>query len=313
MRHEDAAAVCEVHSVTFLAQARKVRGEQARPLRRTQASVLVSLEKDPAGCFVAEEAGSVIGCIMSRTWGSVGWFGTYAVLPEYQGQAVGKRLLAASLDYLRQDGDRVIGLETMPESPYNLGLYLKLGFETRFLTLLLGKPLSDQAARAVELPRWSEADIETRERWLADLRQASGEICAGLDYSKEIQAAARHSLGKTLLLTDQGKAVGCSLVNLVGPWEGRGPDWAQVGALMLHPGHTGEGAFGALLEASEALARAGGRETLLLSVNGRHNWALERLLGWGYRVRGAMVRMVLRGTDEGPAVDGYVNLSRWMG
>jgi len=28
-----------------------------------------------------------IGFIFSRTWGGVGWFGTFAVLPEYQGTA----------------------------------------------------------------------------------------------------------------------------------------------------------------------------------------------------------------------------------
>lgn len=313
MRHEDAAAVCEVHSVTFLAQARKVRGEQARPLRRTQASVLVSLEKDPAGCFVAEEAGSVIGCIMSRTWGSVGWFGTYAVLPEYQGQAVGKRLLAASLDYLRQDGDRVIGLETMPESPYNLGLYLKLGFQVRHLTLFLSKSLEQPPEGAVHLPRWSETDPATQERWLAELREASDRIHPGLDYSKEIVVTAQYDQGETVVLTEDGRAVGMAVVWLTSGRQGQEAAYGNTQVLALDPVHTDVDRFRALLTGAESMVRAHGLEEIIVPVNGRHTWALGQLLRWDYRVIRAMLRMVLAGTDSEPTLDHHVNLVRWAG
>jgi ribosomal protein S18 acetylase RimI-like enzyme len=96
-------------------------------------NVLTLRENDPEGCFVAEEEGRVVGLVFSRTWGGVGWFGTFAVLLKYQGRGIGKRLIAASLDYLRQDPGRVrvIGLETMPESPYSPGLYLRRGLQAR--------------------------------------------------------------------------------------------------------------------------------------------------------------------------------------
>lgn len=313
MREEDTDAVRQVDALAFGAWWRQLRGEPAELPRRTRTNVLALREKDPEGCFVAEEEGRVVGLIFSRTWGGVGWFGTFAVLPEYQGRGIGKRLIGASLDYLCQDPSRVIGLETMPESPYNLGLYLRRGFQVRLPTLLLGKTLESSAGDDVDLPRWSSADAGTRERWLDDLREATGRIHPALDYTKEIASTARHGLGETLVLTDGGRAVGLSTVWLVSSREGWGEELAGVQILALRPAHTNEETFRVLLDATEALARAHGKQKLTLPVNGRHAWALERLLRWGYRVERAMVRLVLNRTDAGPSVDNCVNLSRWAG
>jgi len=96
MGERDAAAVRQVDALAFWAWAKEVKGERASMFRRTLTNILICREKDPEGCFVAEREGQVIGFIFSRTWGGVGWFGTFAILPEYQGQGIGKRLMAAS-------------------------------------------------------------------------------------------------------------------------------------------------------------------------------------------------------------------------
>ncbi len=313
MREEDTDAVRQVDALAFGAWWRQLGGEPTELPQRTRTNVLALREKDPEGCFVAEEDDRVVGLIFSRTWGGVGWFGTFAVLPKYQGRGVGKRLIGASLEYLRRDKDRMIGLETMPESPYNLGLYLRRGFQVRLSTLLLGKTLESSAGGDVDLPRWSSAGAGTRKRWLDDLRKATGRIYPRLDYAKEITSTAQHGLGETLMLTDGGRAVGISTVWLVSSREGWGEELAGIQILALHPAHTNEETFRVLLDATEALARAHGKQKLTLPVNGRHAWALERLLEWGYRVERAMVRLVLEGTDVGPSADGCVNLSRWAG
>ena len=179
MRKEDADTVRQVDSIAFGAWARQVRAESAPSYQRTRANVLACQERDPEGCFVAEEESQVVGFIFSRTWGSVGWFGTFAVLPEYQGRGIGQRLIAASLDYLRHEAGRVIGLETMPESAYNLGLYLKLAFRATFPTLSLVKALDRAAVEDAGLPRWSAVGTGLRARWLDDLREATGQILPG--------------------------------------------------------------------------------------------------------------------------------------
>jgi ribosomal protein S18 acetylase RimI-like enzyme len=313
MRDEDADAVREVDAVAFWTWERQVRGEAAQLQRRTRTNVLACREKDPEGCFVADDGQRVVGFIFSRTWGGVGWFGTFAVLPECQGQGIGQQLIAASLEYLRQDPGRVIGLETMPGSPYNLGLYLRQGFQARFPTLLLSKNLEQRTLDGVDLPRWSMASAGTQERWLADLREATGQIQARLDYSKEITSNARHGLGETLVLTDGSRAIGMSVVGLVSGCENRGAERASVKALALHPDHTQDDTLCTILDGTEALARNQGKQTVTVAVNARHAWALHRSLQWGYRVERMAVHMVLKGTDGGPTTDDWVDFARWAG
>lgn len=313
MREEDVNAVRQVDAAAFGAWWKRLNGEEAELPQRTRTNVLALLEKDLEGCFVAEEDGRVVGLIFSRTWGSVGWFGTFAVLPEYQGRGIGKRLITASLEYLRRDPERVIGLETMPESPYNLGLYLRQGFQVRFPTLLLSRILEQPAAASVDFPRWSSANARAQERWLADLREATGQIQPGLDYSKEIISTTRHSLGETLVLTDGEKAIGMSLVWLVGSREGLSEELASLQILALHPAHTDGETLHALIEATEALVRTYGKQRLTVPVNTRCAWAVDQLLEWGYRVERAMVRMVLREMYDEPSTDNRVDLSRWAG
>jgi len=313
MGPQDVDAVREVDAAAFGAWWRKLTGATEELPLRTRTNVLALREKDPEGCFVAEEDGRVVGLIFSRTWGGVGWFGSFAVLPAYQGRGIGKRLIAASLDYLRRDPGRLIGLETMPASAYNLGLYLRQGFQPRWLTFTLVRPLDQSAAGAADLPRWSSVDAGTRERWLDDLREATGQIQPGLDYSKEIVSTDRHGLGETLVLTDGGRAVGMSLAWLVGVREGAVEELARVQVLALHPAHADEARLRTLLDATEALARAHGKQRLAVSVNARHAWALERLLGWGFRVERARVRMTLKGTGAGLSCDDAVELSCWAG
>jgi ribosomal protein S18 acetylase RimI-like enzyme len=337
MREADADAVREVDAVAFWTWEKQVKGEAARLVRRTRINILACREKDPGGCFVAEDEGQVVGFIFSRTWGGVGWFGTFAVLPEYQGQGIGQRLMAASLEYLHRGPDRVIGLETMPGSPYNLGLYLRQGFQARLPTLLLRKPPEPHTTDEARLRCWSAADNGTRKRWLADLREATGQILPGLDYSKEIVSNTRHSLGETLVLTEGTRAVGVSVVKLVSDCENPRDNRVTVRTLALHPGYTKDETLRALLDATEAIARNHGKQTpfqkrhsdgaqtpyqrrhsdgaqdLKMAVNARHTWAVERLLQWGYEVERMAVHMVLQETDSGPSIDDKVDFSRWAG
>jgi ribosomal protein S18 acetylase RimI-like enzyme len=311
MHEDDLERVIEIEAAAFGAWYRQTHGDEGGLPRRTRTNVRACLAKDPAGCFVAEEDDQILGFILSRTWGSVGWFGTFSVLPEWQGQGIGKRLVAASLGYLRQRPGRVIGLSTMPESPYNLGLYLKLGFQMSHLTLFLRKSLQGLPGRSTGLPCWSQATPATRERWLASLREASGRIHPGLDYSKEIVVTARYEQGETVILTEGGQAVGMAVVWLTSSRQGQEANLGNTLVLALDPAHTDTSRFRALLAGTEAMVRSHGMEEILVTVSAQHTWALQQLLHWEYRVERAMVRMVLAGTDSGPAVDPHVNLVCW--
>ncbi len=146
MREEDADAVRQVDAAAFGAWWRQLKACAAELPQRTRTNVLALREKDPEGCFVAEEDGRVVGLIFSRTWGGAGWFGTFAVLPEYQGRGVGKWLIAASLDYLRQTSNvrhqASVGKRLIAASLD----YLRRGFQARLPTLLLSKALEPSDA-----------------------------------------------------------------------------------------------------------------------------------------------------------------------
>src|SRR5688572_7800211 len=82
------------------------------------------LRRNAEGCFVAEsEDGTLAGGLFCFVWGDVGWFGSLAVAPEFQGQGVGQRLSQAAVDYLQAQGCRRIGLETWPTLALTQHLY----------------------------------------------------------------------------------------------------------------------------------------------------------------------------------------------
>jgi len=75
-------------------------------------------------------------------WGSFAWFGPFGVHPEYQGKGIGKVLINHTIKILKVDYKvSTIGLNTMPESQYNVGFYMSLGFTPLKLSLNLKKQL----------------------------------------------------------------------------------------------------------------------------------------------------------------------------
>jgi ribosomal protein S18 acetylase RimI-like enzyme len=313
MRAEDIPAICHVEAMAFGPWWKSLQGDsiQFPPLKAPHVRFLIA--REPEGAFVAQKGKQVVGLIFSRTWGSIGWFGTFAVHPQFQGQGIGKSLLDASLDYLQQRQGRKIGLETMPESSSNLGLYLQYGFRPRFLTLAMKKEIAGNSGRGCLLPRWSAADRTTRRQWLGELRSATDQLYQGLDYTKEIIATESHSLGDTLVLMENGKAVGLSILWLASNREGWQNETAKIQVLGLHPASTNRENLSQLLEASSALARSAGMEAITISVNTFYTWALEEIQKHGFRVDRARVRMVLKGTERKEFQAQHVNLTHWAG
>lgn len=287
--------------------------EGGSPATRTLEMVTTCRQMDPQGCFVAEDDERLLGSIFSCTWGRVGWFGALGVLPEVQGQGIGKALIGASMRYLRQEPDRLIGLETQPDVPGNLGLYGRLGFELRLPTLFLTRDVSAEKWRPGDVRLWSEATQTERVRWREDLRRAADQITPGLDYSKEILAWSRPGQGEVLVLLDGEDAVGASILPLIQAMDGDHSMRVHLRALFLAPKISAREGLEQLLPATEGFAAASGLQSLIVCCNGRHARALDLFYDRGYRVIRSMVRLTLRGTDDGPAVDDTVDLCRWAG
>jgi ribosomal protein S18 acetylase RimI-like enzyme len=55
----------------------------------------------PEGSFVAMENGKVVGFVFSKVFGREGFIGPIGIHPDFQGRGYGKKLLEASIEYLK--------------------------------------------------------------------------------------------------------------------------------------------------------------------------------------------------------------------
>ena len=82
------------------------------------------LSFEPQGCFVAVEAGRVIGTLTTTTYGrELAWIGMMLVHPDYRRQGIGTRLMRTALEYLRD-----IPCIRLDATPAGQPVYEKLGF-----------------------------------------------------------------------------------------------------------------------------------------------------------------------------------------
>lgn len=83
------------------------------------------LETDPGGCWVAEDASGMLGFATSYTRELMWVLATYVVLPQVQGQGIGKALLAAALHHGR---GCLRGMLSASSDPKALRRYRQAGF-----------------------------------------------------------------------------------------------------------------------------------------------------------------------------------------
>jgi len=136
MTLNDTAAVVEICALAFLGYYRKTS-------ERTASNIASSLDIYPDGCFISEDEKGVCGFVFSRRLGKLGWIGVFGVHPCRRAQNIGKKLLTAAYENLENANCEIIRLETMSDSPYNIGFYLKEGFDLTYPVIVLEKNLQD--------------------------------------------------------------------------------------------------------------------------------------------------------------------------
>jgi ribosomal protein S18 acetylase RimI-like enzyme len=87
--------------------------------------------QNPAGCFVAERDGEILGYITVRLdfLNSRGRIPNLAVVEAARGLGLGRRLIVHALDYMRESGMKVAQIETMASNAIGQHLYPSCGFE----------------------------------------------------------------------------------------------------------------------------------------------------------------------------------------
>ncbi|MFN2565188.1 MAG: GNAT family N-acetyltransferase [Gemmatimonadaceae bacterium] len=250
-----------------------------------------------------DERGQVAAFNMVHRSGVEGWMGPLAVRSELQGSGIGKEVVTRGIDWLKEHGAAVIGLETMPRTMDNIGFYSRLGFLPGRLTLTVTVDAATGDRPASLLGRLAAREKEST---LEECGTLLGRLAPGYDYAREIVLTDERSLGDTLLLRDGDAIVGFALCHTTPLVEGRAREELRVLKLVLADDTLFESATRALCD----FARRSGTRRVAFRLQGEYTRIYQRLVSLGGRVRWTDLRMVLDGYPEVRPEQGIV-LSNW--
>ncbi|MBU0493345.1 MAG: GNAT family N-acetyltransferase [Chloroflexi bacterium] len=308
MHADDFDAVRRLDRDVFVTWGREHRGATGTRPPRTRANIRQNHADDPAGCFVAVADDAVVGYIFAHTCGHVGWFGTFGIHPNWQHQGIGGALIERSVAYMEGAGCTTVGLATMPDSTYNVGVYMRHGFRPDGLALRLWRtlpaPPAAPPADTVPAPVWRTLLARQRRAALDDCAALADGLWPGLDYRKVIQYVP----GETLLWDDEGHIWGFAAVRTTPKLENSATNTAVVEALIIDAGHADQ--WPAAIRALEAFAWQRGLRELALTLPDRAHVPLDAALAAGYR----FVHINLVMTRRRPAIqwDAGVHSFGWV-
>jgi GNAT superfamily N-acetyltransferase len=262
-----------------------------------------ALEDAGDGAMVwRDAAGELVGFNMVHRSGTEGWMGPLAVRPERQGEGLGSSMVLAGIDWLKAEGARTIGLETMPRTVDNIGFYSRLGFMPGHLTITLVRDVARRAAEAGEL--MSTAGDPARV--LDECRTLTEETASGIDFTRELALTHELRIGDTCLVR-RGNALSAFALWHSAPLAASRPkDELRVLKLVARTGEDFDRAIEAVQRAAcvERVRRVAVRCQSALAE------PYLRLVDQGFRVHWTDLRMILRGYAATGARKGIV-LSNW--
>lgn len=244
---------------------------------QTEADWRLFLDADPAGSFVADVAGTVVGTVATIVYENrLAWIGMMLVDPQFRRRGIGEGLMKASLEYLEARGVPVVGLDA---TPMGRPLYERLGFvpESELNRWAFDRPVSHLPVKNVDsLPESSAlasvfvSDRETfgvdRSALLSSIFQAAPARVVTLETgtSSPSYAFARHG----------------THADHLGAWVA---DDASTAAAVL-----------------EGVLERTGPGRMIADVPAAHPWAGRLLEARGFRVARDLTRMY-RGKPDYPA------------
>lgn len=303
-RIEDIAALNVVFSDAFTERYRRDGMVGVRVPNLNPQVWRYAIEDAAGGAMLWRDGrGDIAAFNMVHRSGVEGWMGPLAVRTDQQGSGVGKDLVEQGVRWLKQEGARIIGLETMPRTMDNIGFYSGLGFAPGRLTITL---TLDAAAsdRAPEL--LGRQGARDREDTIAEAHALTDRMLAGYDFTREIELTHALALGDTVLLHERDELVGFALCHTAPLVEGRVREELRVLKLVL----AREDLLDTMARALCDLARRSGTRRVAFRVQGEYGGMYQQLVARHARVRWTDLRMSLAGYPEPRPGQGVV-LSNW--
>lgn len=251
--------------------------------------------------IAARENGRLIAVNVATRWGSFGFFGPLAVLPEYWDRGIAQQLLAATIKIFDAWGVRHTGLFTFAHSSKHVGLYQKFGYWPRYLTAIMtltpaagSTPSAEPATAPVLLSAMKKPQ---RDAAIEACRKLTHKIDKGLDLTGEIRAVLAQRTGDVVLTYTRGALDGFA-VCLNGPGSEGGEKTCYVKFGAARGGDGAGERFSTLMDACEAFAASRGA-SVEAGVNLAREDAYRRMRARGYRVTLQGVAM------QRPHVEGF--------
>jgi GNAT superfamily N-acetyltransferase len=263
-----------------------------------------ALEDAGDGAMVWRDAdGQLVAFNMVHQSGVEGWMGPLAVRPDRQGEGLGSTMVRLGLEWLKGQGARTIGLETMPRTVENIGFYSRLGLVPGPLTVTL---VHDAPRRLAPSPDLLSATGPHLAQRLEECRRLADELAPGVDFSREIALTRDLGIGDATLLREGGELLGFALWHSTPLAAGRAKDEVRVLKLVARNLQI----FERLLDALHGTAASERVGRIAIRCQTEYEDAYLRLIGAGYRVHWTDLRMILHGYPQQPHRDGIV-LSNW--
>ncbi len=268
-----------------------------------------ALEDAGDGAMVWEdEDRKLVAFNIAHASGVEGWMGPLAVRPDRQGLGLGKAVVQAAIEWLKERGVTTLGLETMPRTVENIGFYSRLGFRPGYLTVTLTCDLTPNTrSLRPRFTRVSELAPAERRAALGRCRARLQRSAPGRDFTREHELTEDLKIGDTVVIEDAAGLRAFALWHSAPLAESRPLEELRVLKLFAD----GPESFSSLMGALETCAQRLRVRRVAIRAQTEFSAAYQELTERGYRVRWTDLRMTLDGHPEARLPEGEVVFSNW--
>ena len=255
-----------------------------------------------------DERSNVVAFNVAHLSGTEAWMGPLAVHPDYQGHGLGKALVGSGIEYVKEGGANVIGLETMPRTMDNIGFYSSLGMIPGHLTLTvtIDGEFAGPLPAGISGVRLGGLEPNELDHSVAACLELTSSVIPGYDFSREIRLTEELALGDTMMVMDGDNVAGFAVCHSVPLVEGRVREELRVLKLVA----SSDEIFDELITVLSDHARRSGTRRLAIRMQSTYTSAYRRLVNRGGKVRWSDLRMSLEGYPE-PKPERGIVLSNW--
>ena len=237
-----------------------------------------SLEDDPGGLWVAEEAGQIVGFAFSWVCGDLWFLAQLFVSPSHQGQSIGRELLKRTLAHAQNGAASNKALITFAFNRVSQALYIRHGFfpQMPLYNVSVGR---DELMNRLPAAELRYVPLQDTASMLRDLEQIDLKAL-GVSREKHHRYLISNGAAKAVLLFEADHPAAYAYVS---------PD-GHIGPLAAARPNVLEGAFMTALK----LAAEGGASRVSAFIPGTGEAALSTAIGLGMRITFPMLLMSTR-------------------